>query len=484
MTRVRFAPSPTGTLHVGGARTALFNYLFAKNKKGKFILRIEDTDVERSEEKHTKNIMDGLNWLGLSWDEGPCRQRERIEIYERYLKKLLNTGKAYYCFCTKEELDIERNEQMTKKMAPKYSGKCSNLSKEEIEKLKSSGKSSVIKFRVEPKKVIFEDLIRGDVEFDAALFGDITIAKDEKNPLYNFAVVVDDYEMGITHVLRGEDHISNTPKQILLFEALDLPIPKYGHIAMILGPDKSKLSKRHGATSIIEYKEEGYLPEALINFMALLGWNPGTEQEIFSKKELSEQFSLEKMTKSGAIFNIEKLDWINGHYIRQKNIEELSNLCLPYLIKAELLLKDNNKYFIAETKEEISEIQLQKIIKLEQERIKRLSEIGELTSFFFKNKLDYKKDLLRWKNMSDEDLKKSLDVLKKLISEIDVDNFKKETIEKSLFEESNKAGDKGRLFWPLRALLSGKKASPGPCEIAEILGKEKTLNRIEEALEK
>jgi glutamyl-tRNA synthetase len=484
MIKVRFAPSPTGTLHVGGARTALFNYLFAKNKKGKFILRIEDTDIERSDEKHTKNIMDGLEWLGLNWDEGPYKQRERLEIYEKYIKKLLKEDKAYYCFCTKEELDAERNEQMANKLAPKYSGKCSKLSKEEVAGFKAAGKPSVIKFRVESKKVKFTDLIRGDVEFDSSLFGDITIAKDERTPLYNFAVVVDDYEMGLTHVLRGEDHISNTPKQILIYEALGLPIPKYGHIAMILGSDKSKLSKRHGATSITDYKEMGYLPEALVNFIALLGWNPGTEQEIFSKEELMEQFSLEKMTKSGAVFNIEKLDWINGCYIRQKNIKELSDLCVPYLISSGLISKNNGKYNLVETEGDISEAKIQEIIKLEQERIKKLSEIGELTAFFFKNKLDYPKDLLRWKNMSDDDLKNALSTIKNLMSEIDENNFKKETIEKSLFKESEKTKDKGRLFWPLRALLSGKKASPGPCEIAEILGKKKTLERIEDALQK
>jgi len=469
---------------VGGARTALFNYLFAKNQKGKFILRIEDTDIERSNEEYTKNIMDGLIWLGLSWDEGPYRQRERLEIYAKYINKLLNENKAYHCFCTKEELDSEREQQMAKKLAPKYSGKCSKFSKEEVEKLRAAGKPSVIRFRVEPKKVRFEDLIRGNVEFDASLFGDITIAKDEKTPLYNFAVVIDDNEMGITHVLRGEDHISNTPKQILIYEAFNMPLPKYGHIAMILGPDKSKLSKRHGATSIIEYREMGYLPEALINFMALLGWNPGTEQEIFSKDELIEQFSLEKMTKSGAVFNIEKLDWINGHYIRQKNIKELSELCIPYLINSKLISKDKNKFYLTETREEIDEARIQKIIKLEQERIKKLSEIGELTSFFFKDKLDYEKGLLRWKNMNDDELKNSLDTIKKLISSIDDNDFKKEIIEKTLLEESEKTGDKGSLFWPLRALLSGKKASPGPCEIAEILGKNKTLKRIEDAIVK
>lgn len=497
MVRVRFAPSPTGSFHIGGARTALFNYLFAKKNKGKFILRIEDTDVERSNLKWEKEILDSLLWLKIKWDGKPYRQSERIKIYEKYLKKLLEENKAYFCFCTPEELEGERQEQLKEGKAPKYSGRCAILSKEEAEKFKKEGRPSVIRFRVPSKIIAIDDLIRGKIKFDTLLIGDTVIAKDEKTPLYNFSCAVDDFEMKISHVIRGEDHISNTPKQILIQEALNFPRPKYAHIPLTLGRDRTKLSKRHGAVSISEYKNQGYLAEAMVNFMALLGWNPGTEKEIFSMKELIKEFSLEKMTKSGAIFNIERLDWMNGYYIRQKSIEDLTKLCIPYLIDAKLISPKGKKYQIRETDEEISENQLQNIVRLSQERLKKLSEIGELTSFFFKEKLDYNKELLKWKNMSDEELKISLEKLEKIISKVEEKNFKKEVLEKLLMEESDNRGvgpvpespsaarygvkDRGKLFWPLRVALSGKKASPGPCEIAEVLGKEKTLKRIKEA---
>ena len=294
--RVRIAPSPTGPLHIGTARTALFNYLFAKKHNNSFILRIEDTDLERSDSKYEKDIIDGLKWLGIEWDE-LYKQSKRTKTYEKYLKKLLDSGHAY--------------------------------------------EDEIIWFKNPKKKVVFDDLIRGRVEFDSSLFDDFSIAKDLKTPLYNFAVVIDDYEMKISHVIRGEDHISNTPKQILIQEALGLPAPNYAHLPLILGPDKTKLSKRHGAVSIIDYKEQGYLPEALINFMALLGWSaqggPGNDRELFSVKELIKEFSLEKIQKGGAIFNIEKLDWFNGHYIRQLSLDKLTEMCTPYLIESGLI---------------------------------------------------------------------------------------------------------------------------------------------------
>ncbi len=507
MFRVRIAPSPTGFLHIGTARTALFNYLFAKKNKGIFIVRIEDTDFERSKPEYEKEILESLSWLGLKWDKF-CRQSERNKIYARYLKKLLKENKAYYCFCGKEELETQKEKQLASGQAPRYSGKCAKLSPKDAEKLKKEGKPSVIRFRVSPEKVIFDDLIRGKIEFDSSLFGDIVIAKDENTPLYNFACVVDDYEMKITHIIRGEDHIMNTPKQILMQNALGFSSPQFAHIPFTLGRDRSKLSKRHGATAISEYKKQGYLAEALINFMALLGWNPDTDKEIFTIVELIDEFSLEKMQKSAAIFNIEKLNWINGYYIRHKSINELTKLCLPYLIEAKLIepanekskIKNqkykiqikNQKYIIKETGEIINEKWLQDIVRLSQERLKKLSEIGELSDFFFKDKLDYDKELLRWKNMTDEELKNSLEKLKEIISKIEEKNFKKEILEKLLMEESAGVGDtsagsaqdRGKLFWPLRAALSGKKASPGPCEIAEVLGKEKTLKRIKDALEK
>jgi len=521
--RVRIAPSPTGFLHIGTARVALFNYLFAKKYEGVFILRIEDTDPERSKPEYEKDILEGLKWLGIEWSEGPdidgpygpYRQNKRKEIYSKYLKKILEEDKAYYCFCSEEELEAQRQYQLSIGEAPRYSGKCATLPKEVVDKYLAEGKKSVIRFRIPGKKVEFEDLIRGKIEIDASLMGDIVIAKDLFTPLYNFACVVDDYEMKISHVIRGEDHISNTPKQILLQEALGLANKlKYAHLPLILGPDRTKLSKRHGATSVSEYKRQGYLPETLINFIAFLGWNPGTEREIYSMASLIKEFSLEAVQKSGAIFNIKRLDFLNGFYIRQKSIEKLTELCLPYLIEAGLItpiLKEEQyppaygareivqSYKITETGEEINLVIIQKIVSIYRERLKKLSEISELTDFFFKDKLKYDKSLLKWGEMSDKEIKHSLDKSEKILSKIKDEDWTKENLESFLSPEAEKfaeeiskkidlaqkggakAGDRGYLLWPLRAALTGKEASAGPFEIAEILGREKTIKRIREA---
>jgi len=451
--RTRFAPSPTGNLHIGSARTALFNYLFARQNKGKMILRIEDTDLERSKKEYENDILNNLKLLGLDWDDF-YRQTERLELYKKYLQRLLDEGRAYYCFCSKEELEEMRQEQMSKGEAPRYNGKCSNISRAETEKKIKAGEKPVIRFRIPVKKVKFKDLIRGEIEFDSALLGDIVIAKDVNTPLYNFAVVVDDFEMKITHIIRGEDHLPNTPKQILIQEALALPTPTYAHLPLILGPDRSKMSKRHGAAAVKEYLDQGYLTEAIINFLALLGWSSGTDKEIFSLKELVKQFSIEKIQKSGAIFNIQKLDYLNGVYIRQMPVKRLTELCKKYV-------------------PEINE----QIISLFQERLKKLSEIGELSDFFFKDKLFFDKSLLKWKGMSDQDITSSLAKSIEVISGIK--KWNKENIEAALLKEAGQ--ERGRLLWPLRVALSGKKASPPPFDIAEILGKEKTLKRLEYA---
>jgi len=462
--RVRMAPAPTGYLHIGTARTTLFNYLFAKHEKGKFILRIEDTDIERSSPEFEKDIIENLQWLGLKWDEGPFRQSERTSSYAKYLEKLIKNGAAYHCFCSEDELEAKRQEQMSRGEAPKYNGKCKKLSEDEVKKYLAEGKPSIIRFKTPSKKVRFHDLIRGKLEFDSSLIGDFAIAKDLATPLYNFAVVIDDFEMKISHVIRGEDHIPNTPKQILLQEALGFPQPKYAHLPLILGPDKSKLSKRHGAVAIADYRKDGYLPETLVNFMAFLGWNPDTEREIFALPSLVKEFSLDKVQKSGAVFNIKRLDYLNGFYIRNKSLKRLTELCQPYLPEAD--------------KEE-----LKKIVAIYQERLKKLSEIRELTDFFFKDKLQYDKKLLRWKEMKDEEVSQFLDKLENILYKIDSRDFNKENLEKVLMPEAEKIGDRGKLLWPLRVALSGKEASAPPFEIAEILGKEKTLDRIKQARE-
>lgn len=485
--RVRFAPSPTGPLHIGGARTALFNYLFAQKNKGKFVLRIEDTDFERSEQKWTEEIIEELKWMGISWDEGPdidgklgpYKQSQRLEMYEKYLKKLLQKNKAYYCFCTPDELEAKRQDQMGRGVAPKYDGKCDCLPADIVKKNLLQKIPSVIRFRVAEKKIKFKDLIRGEVEFDAGLLGDIVIAKNLRAPLYHFAVIVDDYEMQISHVIRGEEHLSNTPRQILIQQALGFPEPVYAHLPLMLNPDRSKLSKRHGDVALADYHKQGYLPEALINFMVLLGWNPGSEKEIFLLPELEKEFSIEKIQKAGAVFNIQRLDFINGFYIRQKSTEKLAELCKPYLKEAGLLVEG-----------QVSQSKLKKIVEVLKNRMKKLSDIVEFSDLFFKDKLLYDKSLLKWDAMEEKDVKGALLLCDKILSELKDWDIKK--IEKALLvgaEEFNKQKgypekNRGFLLWPLRVALSGKQTSPSPFEIADILGREKTLKRINEAIQK
>jgi len=511
--RVRMAPSPTGFFHIGSARTALFNYLFARNHQGVFVLRIEDTDKERSRPAYEDNIIESLKWLNIEPDEGPVtggkhgpyRQSERKEIYAKYLKKLFEQDKAYYCFCSEEELEAQREYQLSTGRAPRYSGKCAGLSEQEIENSLKEKKSYIVRFRVPAKKVEFEDAIRGKLEIDASLTGDMVIAKSNGTPLYNFACIVDDFEMKITHVIRGEEHISNTPKQILLQKALGIPKVKYAHLPLILGSDKSKLSKRHGAASVLEYKEQGYLPETLLNFLAFLGWNPGTEKEVFSLNALIKEFSLERVQKSGAIFNVKRLDFLNGFYIRHKSIERLAQLCIPYLIQQGLVepgFKESQfppayggreitqTFKISQTKEDISFDMISKIVSIYQERLKKLSEIVELVDFFFVKELTYDKDLLKWNEMSDKELNVSLDRSNEILSKMKEEDFEQTKLTEIILQEAEKfgkkikgTGDRGYLLWPLRVALTGKQSSASPFEIAEILGKEKTLKRIKHAKE-
>jgi len=511
--RTRIAPSPTGFLHLGTARAALFNYLFAKKNEGSFILRIEDTDLERSDPKYEQDIIESLKWLGINWTEGPdiggkyapYRQSERVESYAKYLEKLLKENKAYYCFCSEQDLKTKRQYALSQGKPWIYDGTCAQLPKEKVKKYLGEGRSHIIRFRT-PKKIIeFNDLIRGKIKFDTGLIGDFSIAKNLTTPLYNFAVVVDDFEMEISHVIRGEDHISNTPKQILLQEALNFPRPKYAHLPLILGSDKSKLSKRHGAVAVSEYRKMGYLPEAIVNLMALLGWNPDTEREIYTIPSLLKEFSLEKVQKSGAVFSIKKLDYLNGFYIRQKTPEKLAELCLPYLIEADLIVPEFKSeqyppaygareivsaYTIKESGEKIDFEFIKKVALINQERLKKLSEIVELADFFFKKELRYPKELLKWKDMGEKELVLALDKLKNIFSKLKDEDFEKEKLQEILLKEAEefsrqikglKAGDRGFLLWPLRVALTGKERSATPFEIIEVLGREKVIERIEKA---
>lgn len=332
--RVRFAPSPTGTLHVGGARTALFNYLFARHNNGTLVLRSEDTDAERSSREHEASIAADLRWLGINWDEGPdvggrygpYRQTERLDRYALAIARLIEIDAVYPCYCSPEELDAEREEQQRRGEAPRYSGKCRELTKEQRRALEAQGRQPALRFAMPQRDMYVEDLIRGSVHFPAGTIGDFIVLRSDKTPAYNFAVVVDDNDMGITHVIRADEHLPNTPRQVALFEALELPLPLFAHVSMILAPDHSKLSKRHGATAVSEYREAGYLPPALVNYLALLGWSPGDDREFFTLDELTQAFTLERASKSPAVFDNSKLRWFNAHYVRQLPVSERANL--------------------------------------------------------------------------------------------------------------------------------------------------------------
>ena len=456
--RVRIAPSPTGYLHIGTARTALFNWLFAKKSGGKFILRIEDTDLERSEKKYEKDIIDGLKWLGLEWDEGPYRQSERLDIYEKYLLQLLKKGDAYYCSCSKEELEKERQRQIAGGESPKYNGRCRNQNI-------SEKKAELIRFKVNTGQVEFQDIIRGEISFDAGLIGDIAIAKNLKTPLYNFAVVIDDYEMKISHVIRGEDHIANTPKQILIQRSLDFPEPAYAHLPLILDPDRSKMSKRYSATSIKEYKEQGYLPEALVNFIALLGWHPADDREKMLISEIIEKFDLSRIQKGGAVFDVQKLNWLNSQYIKEKNNEEILHL-LRELYGKDLIGNDT---------------EILKIIKTAKQRMNKLSDFNDVQLAF--NLADYSPELLIWKNTQKEKILVNLKLTKELLRSLLLNEFDQNNIESQFMPLANTNG-RGEVLWPLRVALSGKDKSPGPFEIMDVIGKEETLRRVEIAIKK
>jgi nondiscriminating glutamyl-tRNA synthetase len=490
--RVRMAPSPTGLLHIGTVRTALFNYLFAKKYGGTFVLRVEDTDIERSKDEYEKDILDGLRWLGINWDEGvdeggeygPYRQKERTHIYAKYIEKLLEEKHAYHCFCTEEEIEAEYNDMKLRGVAPKYSGKCRDIPDKDTQAFKAEGRRSVIRFAVPEKKVKFHDLIHGDIEFDASLMGDIVIAKGIALPLYNFAVVVDDYEMKISHVMRGEDHISNTPKQILMQEALGFPSPQYAHIPLILGPDKTKLSKRNATVSIDDYKGQGYLPEALVNFIAFLGWNPGDDREVFSLKELEENFDINKIQKAGAIFNIKKLEWLNGSYIRNLSAEELFQKALPFALKEGLLKEKGGSEFEGRDGEVFDAEFVKRAFAVEKDRLKRLGELPGLCEFYFKKQLDYPPSILGWKNMPASQVLDSLKQAAAMVEGLSEKELDKEQLKEALMQKAKafSAESAGHFMWPLRVALSGKEASPAPFEIIPVIGKERALERIKFAI--
>lgn len=487
--RVRFAPSPTGYMHVGNFRTALYSYLFAKKNNGDFILRIEDTDQKRYVQDALEKLINILNWAGFDYSEGvyiengkvvqrgkygPYIQSERLDIYKKYAEELVKSGHAYYCFCTPERLENMRKGQLANKQAPMYDRTCLKLPKEEIEQKIKNGEPYVIRQKIITEGFTeFDDLIRGKVKIKNELLDDQILLKSDGYPTYNFANVVDDHLMEITHVMRGEEYISSTPKYIQLYQNFGWNEPKISHLPLILNPDKSKLSKRQGDVAVEDYIQKGYLKEAIINFVALLGWNPGegSTQEIFTINELMEKFDFDHVHKAGAIFDIKKLEWLNSQYIKSLSINELYKKSLEFFQQ-----KDFYKNASTEKK---SEEYLKKVLTIEQERLNKLSEVGENNKFFFQD-IEYDKELLRWKDMDDIALKDSLRKSKEILEKIKENEWTKEILEKELLEA---AGEKrGDLLWPLRFALTGEQKSPSPFEVAWVLGKHSCLERIGYAL--
>jgi len=475
--RVRFAPSPTGSLHIGGARTALFNWLFARKYNGVFVLRLEDTDLSRSTAESSQGIIDGLQWLGLNWDEGPdkggsygpYRQSERLPIYKEYLDKLIASGQAYYCFCSSEELQQDKEAARLAKKDYKYSGRCKNLSPQEVKERLQQGLKSVIRIKSpESGNCTVHDLVRGDVVFNNALLDDFIIAKSDGWPTYNFAVVVDDATMNITHVIRAEEHLSNTPKQLLLYEKLGFKPPVFAHVSMILAPDRSKLSKRHGATSVQEFRDQGYLPEALVNYLALLGWSSGYDKDFWTLSELTAEFSLDNISRSPAIYDIEKLTWMNGHYLSNTNPERLLSL-----------IRGNSQ--IKNWLSRYSEDYMLKVLCIVGSRVKTLQELPSAMEYFYEdvNEFDLKGVNKYFKKAN------TINILNEVISLIEnCEPFEAETIEVMLRKQADMMQLKaGELIHPTRLALTGRTSSPGIFEVMELLGRERCLQRINHALE-
>jgi glutamyl-tRNA synthetase len=491
--RARFAPSPTGYLHIGGLRTVLFNYLLAKSRNGKLILRVEDTDQKREVEGAIEQLVDILDWVGIKFDEGPdiggkygpYIQSQRLDIYKKYAEELLKIGGAYRCFCSPERLAEMRKEQQAKKLPPRYDRTCRDLSAKEVEERIKSGEKFVVrqKMPLEGEVVVYDEL-RGEIKFKAEDLEDHILIKSNGVPTYQFANVIDDHLMEITYVLRGEEWIASFPKNILLYQAFGWEPPRFIHLPLVLDKKGGKLSKRQGDVAVEDFKKNGYLPEALINFCALLGWHPKDDDEILSMERLIKEFNIKDMGISPAIFDIEKLDYLNGYYIRQKPLDELVELCMPYL---EENLKKTREHPATPRFRGASENKkagfIKKVISLEQERLKKLSEIGELTEFFFVDKLEYPEDLLAWKKLTVKQAKKNLEKICELLEKIPQDCWTNDSIEESIMSYlKSKELRVGEYLWPMRVALTGRKASPGPFDVAEVLGREESLKRIKRAI--
>ena len=475
--RVRMAPSPTGRLHIGTARTTLYNWLFARHTGGTFILRIEDSDKQRSSDEFTRDILDSLRWLGVDWDEGPevggpCGpyfQSQKLERYQEVARGLVARGLAYPCYCAPEELDARRKEMQAKGLPSRYDRKCLNLTAEERARLDTEGKPRAIRFRVpDGGSVGWNDLIRGEVSFENALLDDFVLVKADGFPTYLLAVVVDDHDMQISHILRGEDLISATPRQLHIYQAMEWQPAEFAHIPLILAPDRSKLSKRHGATSVSEYRELGYLPEALVNFIALLGWSPGADQEVLTREEMVKAFSVEGIGKSGAVFDIEKLNWMNGVYLRQLSPEGYVEAARPFLESAGVDLTGFDADYVRGA------------LLLEQERAKTLAEIPQLTEFFFREPTAYdEKGERKWLRREG-----AAELLAGVRSGLEsTTEFEVGAIEAAVRAVGETLGSVGPVIHTTRLAVTGRTAGPGLFELMAVLGKERVLARLARAEE-
>lgn len=472
--RVRFAPSPTGALHIGGARTALFNWLFARSQGGSFILRLEDTDLNRSTSEAAAGIIEGLKWLGLDWDEGPdiggplgpYRQSDRLAIYQDHVQQLLNNGHAYHCFCTADELSAERARAAEQKLNYRHHCPYRELSANQAQELLDSGKPAVVRLKMpESGTTTVHDLVRGDVSFDNQLLDDIIIQKSDGWPTYNFAVVIDDHTMQITHVIRAEEHLSNTPKQLHIYNAFDWQPPQFAHVSMILAPDRSKLSKRHGATSVQEFRDLGYLPEALVNYLALLGWSAGDEATLLFRKELLEQFNLNNVTRSAAIYDMDKLTWMNGSYIAQSPAERILELLYPQASSLGWWSKPDDQYAL-------------QVVKLVKSRLKTVNQFFEQADYFFIEVNSYEEKGVDkyWRQ------DRVQEILTNVADIIECTDFDAESLESAFRQRAEHMGIKAAsLIHPTRLALTGRTSTPGLFEVMELLGQSTCLQRIQTA---
>lgn len=491
MVNTRFAPSPTGFLHVGGLRTALFSYLLAKSQGGKFLVRIEDTDQGRFVEGAIENMLQALAWAGIGPDEGvtidkngkvkqsgehgPYIQSQRLGLYKNYVQELLEKGNAYYCFCTKDRLDELRKMQELNKQVTGYDGFCRELDFSESKKRVENGEASVVRMKM-PREGVTQckDLIRGTVEFQNALVDDQVILKSDGFPTYHLAVVVDDHHMEITHVIRGEEWLSSTPKHIVLYKLFGWEPPQFAHLPLLVNAQRQKLSKRHGDVAVEDFREKGYLAEAMVNFVAFLGWNPGDEREMFTLEQLVHEFRLDRASKSAAVFNEEKLMWYNKEYMKAMPLAELTKRALPFFLNAGIF----------QSAQEVDMTTLEKIVAIERERANTLKEIPAEVGFFFAKEISYESEILIWKKDTREGSKEKLTQLLGVVQSISEENWNKDFLEQTVqtWIKENNYGV-GDVLWPMRVALSGQKNSPGPFEIADVLGKQKSLKRIQTAID-